>query len=214
MAVDVTRFIKGKMLIFSKLSIKSFAYDFTDTFCFSTEEIKEIYNQCSIIKCHLYLNLNRYWQLFIFFMFICEIDCSIKESEARWLSLTILSKSEIRERLDTSDKIYKKFGILDDNLKKQMDLYEVEKIKNENICTIAINPRDYFEKFRNKSINKKHKGVKKDTKGICFDAYANRITDINQKAEQKKNGSKKISVKKYRNENDNSQQSSVCKFKQ
>ena len=95
-----------------------------------------------------------------------------------------------------------------------MDLYEVEKIKNENICTIAINPREYFEKFRNKSINKKHKGVKKDTKGICFDAYANRITDINKKAEQKKNGSKKISVKKYRNENDNSQQSSVCKFKQ
>ena len=63
-----------------------------------------------------------------------------------------MSKSEIRERLDTSDEIYKKFGILDDNLKKQMDLYEVEKIKNENICTIAINPREYFEKFRNKSI--------------------------------------------------------------
>ena len=63
-----------------------------------------------------------------------------------------MSKSEIRERLDTSDEIYKKFGILDDNLKKQMDLYEIEKIKNENICTIAINPRKYFEKFRNKSI--------------------------------------------------------------
>ena len=57
MEVDVTRFIKGKMLMFSKLSIKSFAYDFIDTFCFSTGEIQEIYNQYSIIKCHLYLNL-------------------------------------------------------------------------------------------------------------------------------------------------------------
>ena len=57
MEVDVTRFIKGKMLIFWKCSIKTFAYDFIDKFCFLNEEIQEIYNQYSIIKCHLYLNL-------------------------------------------------------------------------------------------------------------------------------------------------------------
>ena len=45
MEVDVTRFIKRKMLMFSKLSIKSFAYDFVDIFCFSAEEIQEIFNQ-------------------------------------------------------------------------------------------------------------------------------------------------------------------------
>ena len=73
----------------------------------------------------------------------------------------------------------------DGNLKKQMLCYEVENINNQHICTIAINAKEYFKKFRHKSINKKHKGVKKDTKGICFDAYANKITDINKKAEQK-----------------------------
>ena len=99
---------------------------------------------------------------------------------------TILSKSEIRERLDTSDKFYEKFGIHDGNLKKQMGLYEVENINNQNIFTITINPKEYFEKFRNKSVNKKHKGRKKDAKGMCFDAYANRITNINKKAKQKK----------------------------
>ena len=51
MKVDVTRFIKGRMLLFSKLPIKSFAYGFIDTFHLSTEEIQEIYNQYSIIKC-------------------------------------------------------------------------------------------------------------------------------------------------------------------
>ena len=56
MEVDVTRFIKGKMLIFSKLSLKSFSYDFADTICFSNKEIQEIYNQYSINKCHIYLN--------------------------------------------------------------------------------------------------------------------------------------------------------------
>ena len=30
---------------------------------------------------------------------------------------------------------------------------------------------------------------------MCFDAYANRVTDINQKAEQKKIGSKNILLK-------------------
>ena len=88
-----------------------------------------------------------------------------------------------------------------------MPLYEVENVNNENICTIVINRKEYFEKFRSKSINKKHKVVQKDTKWICFDVYVNRITDFNQKAElkKKKNESEKVSVKKWRNGNDNSQ---------
>ena len=69
MQVDVTtRLIKGKMLMFSKLSLKSFTYHFIDTFCFPTEEIQEIYDQYST---------------FNIFMFVCEIDYSIKESGKR-----------------------------------------------------------------------------------------------------------------------------------
>ena len=75
-----------------------------------------------------------------------------------------------------------------------MPLYEVENVNNENICTIVINRKEYFEKFRSKSINKKHKVVQKDTKWICFDVYVNRITDFNQKAELKK---KKMNQKKF-----------------
>ena len=53
--VDLTtRFIKGKMLMFSNFFLKSFANDFIKTFCFTTEEI---YNRNSNIKCHMYLNL-------------------------------------------------------------------------------------------------------------------------------------------------------------
>ena len=86
-----------------------------------------------------------------------------------------------------------------------MGLYKLENVNNPNIRTIAINPKEYFKKFRNKLINKKHKGERKAMKGICFKAFANRIIDLNQKAKQKKNDSEKISGKKYRNENDNSQ---------
>ena len=66
------------MLMFSKLSLKSLAYDFIETFCFPTEEIKEIFNQHSIIKCHLYLNLTN-TDSCSFFMFICKIDCSLSK---------------------------------------------------------------------------------------------------------------------------------------
>ena len=87
-----------------------------------------------------------------------------------------------------------------------MGLYEVENIDNPNVCAIVVNPKEYFEKFRNKSINKKHKGVRKDTKGMCFEAYISRILEIDKKPKQKKkNDSEKISGKKYRNENNNSQ---------
>ena len=57
-AIDVTsRFIKGKMLMFSKFLLKSFVYDLIDVFCFPTEKVKMIYDQYYIAKCHLCLNL-------------------------------------------------------------------------------------------------------------------------------------------------------------
>ena len=56
-----------------------------------------------------------------------------------------------------------------------MGLFEIEHIDNPNVCTIAVNPKEYFEKFKNKDINKKHKGVRKGTRGMMFENYANRI---------------------------------------
>ena len=47
--VDIsTRFIKGKMLIFAKVSWKSFVYDKTDVFSFPDEEIRAVYAQYGI----------------------------------------------------------------------------------------------------------------------------------------------------------------------
>ena len=38
-----TRFIKEKMLMFTKTSIRSFVYDLIDCFCFPNEEVQELY---------------------------------------------------------------------------------------------------------------------------------------------------------------------------
>ena len=108
----------------------------------------------------------------MFFVFICSLDCDVKESEFR--------KIIFAKRLDRSDDFWKQFGTYDENTKKVMGLYEIEKIDNPNICTIAINPKEYFEKFKNRKINKKHKGVRRDTPGINFESYAEKISSSRQ----------------------------------
>ena len=169
--IDVSsRFIKGKMLMFAKLSLKSFVYDMIDVFCFPNEEIGRIYDYYQIEKCFLYQNLTDTDSTSLLFTFVCKFESCIPESEARDIIFKCLKKSKILNRLDLSDEFWKKYDIYDYSTKKQMGLYEIENIDNQNICTIAVNPKEYFEKFKNRKINKKHKGVRKDTPGMCFES--------------------------------------------
>ena len=197
--IDVSsRFIKGKMLMFTKLSLKSFVYDMIDVFYFPDNEIQQIYDYCQIEKCFLYQNLTDTDSTSLFFIFICKLECFVVESEARNIIFKCLKKSKMLKRLDLSDDFWKKFDVYDPSTKKETGLYEIENISNQNICTIAINPKEYFEKFKDRKINKKHKGVRRDTPGMCFESYAMRINtlrDIDCKNEEKKITQKRLQVK-------------------
>ena len=92
----------------------------------------------------------------------------------------ILKKSKIAKRLDRSDDFWKQSAICDENTKNVMGLYEIENIGNPNISTITINPKEYFEKFKNRKNNKKHKGVRRHTPGMNFESYAKNIFSIRQ----------------------------------
>ena len=208
--IDVSsRFIKGKMLMFVKLSLKSFVYDMIDVFCFPDETIREIYNRYQIQKCFLYQNLTDTDSTSLFFNFICNVDCSVAESKAREIIFECMKKSKTAKRLDVSDEFWKQFEMYDKSTKKVMGLYEIENIDNQNICTIAINPKEYFEKFKNRKINKKHKGVRRDTEGMSFEAYANRITSLRQL--DCKNDKKKITQKRFQVKNTNMMMKTVNK---
>ena len=160
--VKVTsRFIKGKMLMFAKLSIKSFVYDMIDVFCFPTEQIKEIYTRYLIRKCFLYQNLTDTDSTSLFFLFICDLESELPESEARKVIFECMINSKILDRLDVSDNFWKQFNVQKSSTKKQMGLFEIESIDNQNICTIAVNPKEYFEKFKDRNINKKTQRYKK-----------------------------------------------------
>ena len=58
----------------------------------------------------------------MFFVFICSLDCDVKESEFRKIMLEILKNSKIAERLDHSDNFWKQFGIYDEYTRKLYNL--------------------------------------------------------------------------------------------
>ena len=60
-----------------------------------------------------------------------------------------------------SDDFWERFGVQNKSLEKQIGLFEIENINNANILTIAINSKEYFEKYKDFSVNKKHQGIKK-----------------------------------------------------
>ena len=95
-----------------------------------------------------------------FFNFICKSECNMKESESRNLIFQILKQSKIAEKLNASDPFWSQFKMRNKNVKKQMGLYEIENISNAKICMIAVNPKEYFEKIQNRTLNRKHKGVR------------------------------------------------------
>ena len=72
-----TRFIKGKMLMFSKVSLKSFVYDIIDIFCFPDEDVKEIFDKHKIIKCFVYLILSDTDSCSFQFTFITKLSSRI-----------------------------------------------------------------------------------------------------------------------------------------
>ena len=192
--VDVsTRFCKEKMLMFSKMPLKSFVYNIIDVFCFSDDKVKGIFDENNIEKCFLYLNLIDTDSCSIFFIFLYKLECCIPESVFRNILFEIFKQSKIGPRLDVSDDFWQQFNIQAKGTRKVMGLYEVENLDNANLYTIAINPKEYCEKFKDRKINKKHKGVRRDTSGMTFESYAERISSLRQLDTKSR---KKINVKK------------------
>ena len=166
--------------MFSKVSIKSFVYDLIDVFMFPNEEIKKIYAEFKVDRCYLYQNLTDTDSTSIFFVFICDLKCSIDERKSRDIISKVMIKSKIFERLDLSDDFWDQFGIQNKKFKKQVGLFEIESINKANVITIALNLKEYYERFVDHSDNKKHKGLKKSTRGMDFDSFSSRLADLNE----------------------------------
>ena len=207
-----TRFLNGKMLMFSKVSIKSFVYDLIDVFMFPNLEIQKIYRKYKVNRCYLDQNLTDTDSTSMFFAFICDLASHIREDQARNIIFEVLIASKIFNRLDLSAEFYEQFKCCKTSLKKQVGLFEIENIDQPNVITIALNPKEYYERFANHT--KKHKGLKKSTPDMDFDSYLSRLSDLTEyygEFIQKPNPVQKIVQKRFQVINESMQMKSVSK---
>ena len=133
----------------------------------------------------LYQNLSDTDSKSLLFVFICNLNCQLNEKDSRNVKFEVMINSKIFERLDLSNEFCSHFKVRNTSTEKKVGLYEIESIDNWNIVTIAVNPKEYFEKYRYKSFNKKYKRLKRDTPGMHFEAYANRVMLFNDFTNQK-----------------------------
>ena len=140
-----------------------------DVFYFPEDnrKLQPIYDKYKIEKCFIYQNLTDTDSTPLFFGFVCGLSCQLNEKDLRNVTFKVMISSIIFERLDLSDEFWTQFSVRNLSLKKQVGLYEIESINNANIVTIPVNPKEYFEIYKDKSINKKHKWSKK----ILRDAF-------------------------------------------
>ena len=71
----------------------------------------------------------------------------------------------------------------------------MENIDDPSYFTLAVNPKSkYFEFFKDYSTNKKGKGIKKGSKGMDFENYAERIKSLKnfENFQQPKNEYKQV----------------------
>ena len=101
------------------------------------------------------------------------------EKDSRNVILEGMINSKIFERLDLSNEFWSQFYVRDTSTEKQVGLYEIRSIGNPNIVTITVNPKQYFEKYRDKIFNEKLKVLKRDTIGMHFEAYPDTVISLN-----------------------------------
>ena len=98
---------------------------------------------------------------------MAEDTCGCGEREMRDTLLKIFLDNKIHQRLDLSLEVFEQFGKRNKAVWKQFRLYEFENIEQGIICAICVNSKEYFELYGiYYKTNKKHKGVRKGTKGM------------------------------------------------
>ena len=73
------------MLMFAKVSIRSFLYDIIDVFSDPDESIQDIYSKYYVKKCFLYKKLIDTDTTSLSFVFVCDLGFELKVHKALFL---------------------------------------------------------------------------------------------------------------------------------
>ena len=160
------------------LSLKSFIYDLSDTFCFPQKETSEFYKKYLIEKVEIFHMLTETDSTALKFIFLSDPNSDIPKEKFRDIIFEVIVVSEIYKRLDTSHEFWNIFGARKESRRKKVGYYETENISNPYLLTLAVNPKEYLEMLTDLLLNKKHKGIKKGSTEQGFENFAQRIESL------------------------------------
>ena len=101
-----TRFMSGKLLMFAKMSLKSFIYSLSKLLTFPEENsiVQKIYDKYEIERIYIYHILTDTDSTSLQFVIVSSDQSSFPEDQVRDILFEIFSNTEIRDRFDKSDK--------------------------------------------------------------------------------------------------------------
>ena len=169
-----TRFMSGKLLMFAKLSLKSFICDIIETFCFPDKNVRGIFKKFGIERVDIFHVLTDTDSASLKFMFISDPKSKTPENKFRDIIFEIITLSEVYKRFDSSHEFWDIFGARNEQKRKKLGYYEIEHIDNPCILILAVNRKEYLELLEDKNLNEKHKGIKKGWSGLGFGNFAQR----------------------------------------
>ena len=106
-----TRFLAGIMLMFAKLSLKSFIYSLEEFLTFPKGIVREIYDEYLIERILVFHILTDTDSTSIQFVAVSSVDSTFTKPEFRNILFRIFSNTDTRERFDKSDNFWKCFGV-------------------------------------------------------------------------------------------------------
>ena len=96
------------------------------------------------------------------FIIISDHNSHTPEHKLRDIIFEVIVATKIYKRFDSSHKFWNNFEARKTSWKKKLGYCEVENIDNLCYVTIAVNPKEYFEVFKNQKLIKSTKALKKD----------------------------------------------------
>ena len=118
--------MSGKLLMFAKLSLKSFIYDLIETFCFPQKEIVDLYKKYLIEQAEILHVLTDTDSTAIQFIFISNPNSYLPEEKVRDIIFEVLVKLKIYKRFDSSHEFSDFFGVRKESMRKKLGYYEIE----------------------------------------------------------------------------------------
>lgn len=114
----ISRFMSGKLLMFAKLSLKSFVYEVVETFCFQKKHVKKIYEKYKIERVEIFYILTDTDSTLLKIISVSDPSSNVLESKYRHILFEVISTSDTYKGIDSSHQFWDIFSLRKEDKEK------------------------------------------------------------------------------------------------